>query len=190
MSKMKYIIQSILAAIRTETRLDLSLVGQLMHATQWHGPPHMISFRLDTPKVTVFVYKSGIIAFSGARSEEELEQAKTIVRTSLTEGGIAIPEKLPHTVWNIVATANLNRQIDLESLSARYFDQMIYDPESFSGAIFREKHSSLTVMAFGSGKLVLVGAKNRDDVESLLRHFVELLDRSESRMTMVDESTE
>ncbi len=169
-------IQSILGAIRTGLQLDLGLISRLFHVKRKSLVSSNLSFRLESPDIAVIFYQSGIIAFAGAKSFEEIDEAKKAVLRELEKAGIIEQYDFKLAVWNIVATANLARELDIEKLSECYYDQMTYIPETFPGLIFHKRNSRMTVLAFGSGKLVLTGVKKVEDLENLLSHFLTYLD--------------
>jgi transcription initiation factor TFIID TATA-box-binding protein len=43
---------------------------------------------------------------------------------------------------------------------------MIYEPEQFPGGIYRLKGSSVAVLVFVSGKMVIAGAKSKNDIST------------------------
>ena len=176
----EYKIQSILGAYKTNQKLDLEFMIDLFSIQKEPNPPHAINFQLKHPKMTIIFYQSGIIAFMGAKSFTDLKEAKKLILNKINNAGIIIPKDLKFIIWNIVATADLKQNLDLELLSRHYYDSIIYDPEAFSGAIFHKPNSKLTVLAFGSGKIVLVGAKNIEDIESLLHLFLKIVEDSKT----------
>ena len=66
-------------------------------------------------------------------------------------------------VVNIVASANLNAELDLYAI-ARELDNVEYEPEQFPGAILKLKEPKTSLLLFKNGKMICTGAKSEKDV--------------------------
>jgi transcription initiation factor TFIID TATA-box-binding protein len=62
------------------------------------------------------------------------------------------------TIQNIVASANLGAEIDLNHLS-NVMAGADYNPENFPGLVFRQKNPKTATLIFSSGKIVCTGSK-------------------------------
>jgi transcription initiation factor TFIID TATA-box-binding protein len=71
-------------------------------------------------------------------------------------------------VWfsNVVATVDLNCQLDLKEIALKCRNAE-YNPKRFTAVIMRIRDPKTTALIFGSGKMVVTGAKvgNRTIVE-------------------------
>jgi transcription initiation factor TFIID TATA-box-binding protein len=54
--------------------------------------------------------------------------------------------------------------ISLESLNTEHSNFSTYEPELFPGLIYRMHEPKIVLLIFASGKIVLTGAKNREDI--------------------------
>ncbi len=72
-------------------------------------------------------------------------------------------------IENIVASASLNRELDLYAI-ARDLDNVEYEPEQFPGAILKLKKPKTSLLLFKNGKMICTGAKN----EAMVHQAVEL----------------
>lgn len=112
-------------------------------------------------KVTVF--PSGKLICVGVgnirQAAYELKHAvKLLVRNKLIK-----PCKIRPKVVNIVSCMQLLNPINLEHISARAFTT--YNPEEFPGVIYHpENLASVSVIIFTSGKCVIAGAKNMNEL--------------------------
>jgi transcription initiation factor TFIID TATA-box-binding protein len=68
------------------------------------------------------------------------------------------------TVQNIVASANLGAELNLE-LAAMKLENTLYEPEQFPGLIYRMRDPKVVILLFGSGKLVITGAKFESQIQ-------------------------
>jgi len=77
---------------------------------------------------------------------------------------------------NIVAVVDTGKLLDLERLfEDRETMQIEYNPEIFSGLIYRRPESTLTLLIFQSGKIVLTGAKSIPDIKYGLNEIRKLV---------------
>jgi len=80
-------------------------------------------------------------------------------------------------VENIVAMATLGIRISLESL-IEHLDGGEYEPEQFPGLIYRVKDPKTATLIFSSGKIVCTGARNIEDVTTVIKRVVKILKES------------
>jgi transcription initiation factor TFIID TATA-box-binding protein len=81
----------------------------------------------------------------------------------LKKGGIIILGKPDFKVVNIVASAILGGNVDLEKTVVALRHTM-YEPEQFPGLIYRMDEPKVVILIFASGNLVCTGAKKEKDV--------------------------
>ena len=67
---------------------------------------------------------------------------------------------------NIVGSADVRFPIRLEGLAYAHGYFCSYEPELFPGLIYRMRSPKVVLLIFVSGKVVLTGAKAREDVYS------------------------
>ncbi len=77
-------------------------------------------------------------------------------------------------VENIIASTNLNTQLDLDKISEQV-DEIEYDPDMFPGAIFRMTEPHIAVVLFDNGKLMCTNARSLDHVENAFTTVISLL---------------
>jgi TATA-box binding protein (TBP) (component of TFIID and TFIIIB) len=80
-------------------------------------------------------------------------------------------------IVNVVATAALDRYIDLESLHKRFPREVIHDREIYGGrvAYFKSRKMEGKVSIFPSGKMISVGTKSTDKAKRELRLIAKAL---------------
>ncbi len=76
-----------------------------------------------------------------------------------------------YTIQNVVASASLGRELDLNSL-ALHLSGAEYDPQVFPGLVYRLKDPKTATLLFRSGKLVCTGAKTYEQVERTIETVV------------------
>ncbi len=80
-------------------------------------------------------------------------------------------------IQNVVASANLHQNIDLESI-AKTFPTVQYKPDQFPGLVYRLKKPNTAVLIFSTGKLIIAGAKSEKRVTHAVSRLVEELKTS------------
>ncbi len=77
-------------------------------------------------------------------------------------------------IENVVASANLNQNIDLDSI-VRAFPSVEYKPDQFPGLVYRLKKPSVATLVFSTGKLIIAGAKSERRAKRAVSKLVEEL---------------
>jgi len=181
MSKRKPLIkiQNIVASVTLNQRIDLKLIVQKFSQAEYSPNvfPGLV-FRLKKPKTATLIFETGKMVCTGAKSEKEAVQAVNKVTKELKNNGIAILNKPIIKIQNIVASAELGGEIDLESVVCK-LKKVMYEPEQFPGAVFRMDEPKVVFLIFSAGKLVCVGAKREQDVYEAVNNIQRLLEEQE-----------
>ncbi len=83
-------------------------------------------------------------------------------------------KKFDFKIENIVASAQLNMELDLFTL-ADEIDQIEYEPEQFPGAILKFKEPKASLLLFKNGKVICTGSKSEKEVQKALNKTKKLL---------------
>lgn len=101
--------------------------------------------------------------------------AKTISEPKQSDiGGVTI---LTYKIENIVASATLGNELDLQALVPS-LDGSEYQPEIFPGLIYRLRDPKVSFLLFKSGKVVCTGAKNSDEVHAAIGKVKEQIEET------------
>jgi transcription initiation factor TFIID TATA-box-binding protein len=122
-------------------------------------------YRIADPKIACLIFSSGKIVITGVRNDKALADGLAIVIKSLKNAGI-VPLKEPQVaITNMVCSYNLDRYINLNKMTVTLnVENVEYEPEQFPGLVYRIKDPKIVVLIFSSGKIILTGGKNLDDV--------------------------
>jgi transcription initiation factor TFIID TATA-box-binding protein len=157
-------IQNIVASAALDQRISLkTIVERFPHAEYSPRVFPGLVFRLKKPKTATLIFETGKMVCTGAKSEKEAIKAVNKVTRELKSHGIAIANKPAIKIQNIVASAELNGEIDLENVVYK-LKRVMYEPEQFPGAVYRMEEPKVVFLIFSAGKLVCVGAKREQDV--------------------------
>ena len=170
-------IENIVATVSLDQELDLRQIERVIITAEYNPEqfPGLV-YRLEEPRVTALIFKSGKMVVTGAKSTRDLiEAVKKIVR-NLKRHGIPIHGRPKVQIQNIVASANLGICVDLEK-AALALENSMYEPEQFPGLIHRMSEPRVVLLIFGSGKMVITGAKKEEEVYEAVNKIFEKLKR-------------
>jgi transcription initiation factor TFIID TATA-box-binding protein len=130
--------------------------------------------RIREPKTTALIFGSGKIVCTGARSEDESKTAAKQYARIIKKLGF--PVKFSEfKIQNIVGSCDVKFPIRLEGLSNDHARFCNYEPELFPGLIYRMMKPKIVLLIFVSGKIVLTGVKERNDIFDAFKRIYPVL---------------
>ncbi len=178
---MRVRIENVVASASLGVRLDLPSIALAIEGAEYAPErfPGLIC-HLTQPKTAMLLFQSGKVVCTGGKS---LHQAETTVRRIaelVRRSGQRIPKHPPIQVQNIVATADLQSEINLTSVAVTLgLDHVEYEPEQFPGLVYRLAEPKVVVLLFGSGRMVCTGARRPSDVLVAVQRIKRELQASE-----------
>ena len=172
-------IENVVASATLNQKVDLNAVVKSYPGVEYRPEqfPGLV-FRLKRPKTATLIFNSGKMVCTGAKSEKESRRAVMKVIRELKTNGIIIISKPILKIQNIVASANLGGNIDLEK-AAYQLGKTMYEPEQFPGLIHRVDVPKVVILLFASGKLVCTGAKMEENVYEAVSNLHVRLEKEE-----------
>lgn len=164
--KYRYEIQNVVASVSFGHPINLQQIATLMEEAVEYRPEQFpgLVFRLNKPKTATLIFGSGKMVCTGARSEKEVYKAIENIINKLKSKGINLAPNPKIQIQNIVASAQLNAEVNLEK-AALQLDNTMYEPEQFPGLIYRLDNPRVVLLIFSSGNMVCTGAKREEDVK-------------------------
>jgi|TARA_B100000959_G_C14871397_1_gene578511 transcription initiation factor TFIID TATA-box-binding protein len=158
-------IENVVASASLGQKFDLELITLTIDKVEYEPEqfPGLV-YHLDKPKAAALIFGSGKIVCTGAKSIPEAKIAISKIIDKIQEGGTEITGKPEVIIQNVVATANLHAELNLDAIAIG-LDNTEYEPEQFPGLVYRMKEPKVVLLLFGSGKIVCTGAKSVDDAE-------------------------
>eukprot|EP00002_Diphylleia_rotans_P003407 TRINITY_DN1231_c0_g1_i10.p1 TRINITY_DN1231_c0_g1~~TRINITY_DN1231_c0_g1_i10.p1 ORF type:complete len:345 (-),score=80.88 TRINITY_DN1231_c0_g1_i10:469-1503(-) len=157
-------LQNVVSTVNLGCKLDLKEIA--LHARNAEYNPKRFAaviMRIREPKTTALIFASGKMVCTGAKSEEDSRlAAKKYARIVQKIGYDA--KFTDFKIQNIVGSCDVNFPIRLEGLAHMHHSHCSYEPELFPGLIYRMQDPKIVLLIFVSGKIVLTGAKTRDDI--------------------------
>jgi transcription initiation factor TFIID TATA-box-binding protein len=169
-------IQNVVASATLNQKVDLNAVVKSNPGVEYRPEqfPGLV-FRIKRPKTATLIFNSGKMVCTGAKSEKEARRAVMNVVKELKKGGIIIISKPELKIQNIVASASLGGNVDLEK-AVITLGKTMYEPEQFPGLIYRMDEPKVVILIFASGNLVCTGAKKEQDVYDAVHKLHESLE--------------
>lgn len=122
-------------------------------------------YRIADPKIACLIFSSGKIVITGVRNDKALADGLAIVLKSLKAAGIKPLKEPKVAITNMVCSYNLNRYINLNKMTVTLnVENVEYEPEQFPGLVYRIQDPKIVVLIFSSGKIILTGGRNLEDV--------------------------
>nr|UXY91980.1 TATA-box-binding protein 1 [Lasioderma serricorne] len=157
-------LQNIVSTVNLNCKLDLKKIA--LHARNAEYNPKRFAaviMRIREPRTTALIFSSGKMVCTGAKSEEDSRLAARKYARIIQKLGF--PAKfLDFKIQNMVGSCDVKFPIRLEGLVLTHSSFSSYEPELFPGLIYRMVRPRIVLLIFVSGKVVLTGAKVRQEI--------------------------
>lgn len=163
------VLQNIVATLNLECRLDLKTIA--LHARNAEYNPKRFAaviMRIREPKTTALIFASGKMVVTGAKSEDDSKLASRKYARIIQKLGFNA-KFTDFKIQNIVGSCDIKFPIRLEGLASKHHPFSSYEPELFPGLIYRMIKPKIVLLIFVSGKIVLTGAKVREEIYQAFR---------------------
>jgi len=140
-------------------------------------------FKIEEPKASSLLFSSGKIICTGTKSIADAKRAIDRIIDELRKVSVHVDGKADIKVQNMVASGSVGGKLNLNEIVFK-FDNTEYEPEQFPGLVYKLKASpvlsNITFLLFGTGKIVITGAKSEKEIkESVQLLRKQLVDASE-----------
>lgn len=169
-------VRNVVVSVKFADKLDLKSLKALPRAE--YKPKNFpgVVYYMDKPKASFLIFGSGKMNCVGANSLENAKKAIKLMVSKLKEVGVKTYEKPEITVQNMVASADLGRELNLNTI-AYSTPTTEYGPEQFPGLVYRMEDPKIVFLLFAKGKVVITGAKSLEKARKGLKKLVEMLKR-------------
>ncbi|KAM0687306.1 TATA-binding protein (TBP) [Conglomerata obtusa] len=169
------LLQNVVATVNLKCKLDLKQIA-LKAKNAEYNPKRFaaVIMRIRDPKTTALIFASGKMVITGAKSENaSLIAARKFARI-IHKLGFQI-EFAEYTIQNIVSSCDTKFNIRLEGLAFAHSNYCSYEPELFPGLVYRMVKPRIVLLIFVSGKVVLTGAKVREEIYEAFENIYPVL---------------
>ena len=123
-------------------------------------------YRIEDPKIASLIFSSGKVVLTGIRNKESLDNGLRLIIQSMKEAGVNTYDKPRVAITNIVCSYDIGKYINLNKVVITLnLENIDYEPEQFPGHVYRIKDPKLVALLFSSGKIILTGGKNLEDIK-------------------------
>jgi len=133
-----------------------------------------VIMRIREPKTTALIFASGKMVCTGARNEEDSRKASRQYAKIIRKLGFNV-KFTEFKIQNIVGSCDIQFPIRLEGLASEHAKFCNYEPEMFPGLIYRMIVPKIVLLIFVSGKIVLTGAKVREEIYEAFENIYPVL---------------
>ncbi|KAK9895006.1 TATA-box-binding protein [Cystobasidium minutum MCA 4210] len=168
-------LQNIVATVNLNVRLDLKTIA--LHARNAEYNPKRFAaviMRVRQPKTTALIFASGKMVVTGAKSEDDARLAARKYARIIQKLGFEASFN-EFKIQNMVGSCDVKFPIRLEGLAFSHGHFSSYEPELFPGLIYRMVKPKVVLLIFVSGKVVLTGAKVREDLYDAFNNIYPVL---------------
>ncbi|KAJ8430232.1 hypothetical protein Cgig2_009410 [Carnegiea gigantea] len=149
-------LQNIVSTVNLDCKLDLKAIA-LQARNAEYNPKRFaaVIMRIREPKTTALIFASGKMVCTGAKSETQSKLAARKYARIVQKLGFPAKFK-DFKIQNIVGSCD-------------------YEPELFPGLIYRMKQPKIVLLIFVSGKIVITGAKVREETYTAFENIYPVL---------------
>ncbi|XP_074311062.1 TATA-box-binding protein 2-like [Silene latifolia] len=176
-------IQNIVSTVNLGCKLDLiSIALHARNAEYNHKRFSAVIMRIREPRTTALIFASGKLVCTGAKSEADSKIAARKFARIVQKCGFPA-EFIDFKIQNIVGSCDVKFPIRLELLKAGgHGDFLLYEPEVFPGMIYRMMKPKIVLLIFVSGKIVLTGAKVREEIYQGFENIFPVLNQFKKKL--------
>lgn len=157
-------IENVVASASLNVPIKLEKIVQNVEGIEYEPEqfPGLV-YRLKNPKAAALIFSSGKIVCTGAKSPGDAKLVISKIVQRINRLGMKIPPNYKVQLENIVASAKLERELNLDAI-AFSLENTEYEPEQFPGLVYRMDDPKVTFLLFGSGKIICTGGRSINDI--------------------------
>nr|KAJ0201590.1 hypothetical protein LSAT_V11C600319450 [Lactuca sativa] len=183
-------LQNIVSTVNLDCKLDLKAIALQARNAEYNPKLKTFTYcclcmysiqrfaavimRIREPKTTALIFASGKMVCTGAKSEQQSKLAARKYARIIQKLGFPAKFK-DFKIQNIVGSCDVKFPIRLEGLAYSHGAFSSYEPELFPGLIYRMKQPKIVLLIFVSGKIVLTGAKVREETYTAFENIYPVL---------------
>lgn len=170
-------IENIVASGRVAEALDIeylsdALDGCVLNKKKFPGA----IYHMKSPEIALLLFSSGKIVMTGISNKNEFEKGLSTITGQLQQLGIQTLESPDVVISNMVCSYDSGDFINLNKVVLTLSHERVeYEPEQFPGLVYRIDDPKVVALLFSSGKFILTGAKNLDDVKLSIDYLTDRL---------------
>ncbi len=156
--------QNVVVSASIHRDLPLERLATKLERTEYNPEqfPGLI-LKMDQPKASALLFSSGKIICTGTKSMREAKNAIAVIVKKLEAIGLKVKGKPDIAIQNMVASGSVGGKLNLNEIVFK-FENTEYEPEQFPGLVYKLPNSHITFLLFGTGNIVITGAKSEKEI--------------------------
>ncbi|RZF44436.1 hypothetical protein LSTR_LSTR002209 [Laodelphax striatellus] len=168
-------VQNVVSTVNTSCTLDLRKINFYTRNSEYNPSRFCgIVMRLREPRATALIFSSGKIVTTGTKHESSALLASRKFVRIIQKLGFNVKFQ-NFKIHNMVSTCDLRFPIRLENLNQVHGQFSSYEPELFPALIYRMVKPRVVLLIFVNGKVVITGAKSREETQEALDNIHKVL---------------
>ena len=159
-------------------RSDIDLKAVAFRARNAEYNPRKVNavvLRFRNPRATALVYTNGKVMVTGTRSEDDARTTCKKAAKVVSKCNHPLVRYADFKIENIVASTDVRYPVRLEGLAYEHRASCSYEPELFPGLVYRLLEPKISLLIFVSGKVVITGGRNREDIVTSFKSIYPVL---------------
>ena len=169
-------IDNVICSFHLKNDIDLKSVAFRARNAEYNPRKvNAVVLRFRSPKSTALIYSNGKVMVTGSRSEDEARTACKKVAVIVSKCNHPDVRFSDFKIENIVASTDVRYPVRLEGLAYEHRASCSYEPELFPGLVYRLLDPKISLLIFVSGKVVITGGRNREDIITAFKSIYPVL---------------
>jgi transcription initiation factor TFIID TATA-box-binding protein len=123
-------------------------------------------YRIEDPKMASLIFSTGKIVITGSHDPKDLTDGLAIIIKALNKAGFDTLKEPKVVITNMVCSYDIVKYLNLNKIVVTLnVENIEYEPEQFPGLVYRIKDPRIVVLIFSSGKIILTGGRNLEDIK-------------------------
>lgn len=170
-------IQNIVSTVNLDCKLNLpAIAAKALNAEYNPKRFSAVIMRIKKPKTSALIFASGKMVCTGAKSEEDSKIAARKFARIIQKLGFPVKFN-GFKIQNIVGSCDVGFPVRLETMMCGHGSCSVYEPEIFPGLIYRMMNPRVKILVFASGKIVIAGAKVKDEMFKAFENIYPVLEQ-------------
>ncbi|WP_319642013.1 TATA-box-binding protein [Methanovulcanius yangii] len=136
-------------------------------------------YHIADPKIVALLFSSGKIVLTGIHNPQEFTYGCATLSENLRRIGATLIDAPKVAITNMVCSYDTGTPINLNKMMLTFnLENIEYEPEQFPGLVYRLEDPNIVLLVFSSGKIILTGGKNIEDVkraiDRMMPKFIEI----------------
>jgi transcription initiation factor TFIID TATA-box-binding protein len=164
----------VVASTNTRTILNLQQIASKLENIEYEPAqfPGLI-YHSTNPKGAMIFFNNGKLVCTGVNELEMVPKVFNHAITKLKELGIKIVTPTDVDIQSIVASVDLHKLINLNSIAITLENSRIeYNPKHFEGLVYRTGDPNVVTTLFDSCKIVCAGARSLEEAKGAINELL------------------